>query len=444
MDVAHLREVLEPRIGQPVPLPTSFSEEQDDARVAELLAQPLSTGAAVEVGLRNSPAIAGDLYLLDLSRAALVKAILPPNPEGSIQVMYGEPGELPNLEIEATEDLGELLRLPLRVAEADARLDAARAEAAGRVLDRIAAIRTAWIDHVAAQQTSELYEIAARSAEASAEIARRMHDAGNLSDLQLANERLLAEDAALTRDAAALAVKTTREALAIVLGLVGTDASWSVPGRLPDPEGGPVITPDLEARVVKASLDLAAADSRILAAERGVALAVHEGLLPRLHGGVITERVAGNWEVGPLIEIEIPLFDQGEAEVAIAAAMLRRLRYQRDEIEYRVRAGARAQGAIVKMAADQATRHRDVLLPLHAEVLERTQVRYNSMLLGVYQLLDARRMQVAAGRAYVAALRTFWAACVDLDMLIAGRLPGGNAGISLDVPGAGSGPQRGH
>jgi len=49
------------------------------------------------------------------------------------------------------------------------------------------------------------------------------------------------------------------------------------------------------------------------------------------------------------------------------------------------------------------------------------------MLVGVFRLLDAKRMQVEAEGAYIASLQDYWLARIELDKLLAGRMPDSGA-----------------
>ena len=46
---------------------------------------------------------------------------------------------------------------------------------------------------------------------------------------------------------------------------------------------------------------------------------------------------------------------------------------------------------------------------------------YNGMLVGVYDLLLAKQMQVQTARQYVAANRDFWLAWTDLERAVGGK-----------------------
>ena len=45
------------------------------------------------------------------------------------------------------------------------------------------------------------------------------------------------------------------------------------------------------------------------------------------------------------------------------------------------------------------------------------------MLLGVFELLEAKQNEIDAGRAYVAALTDYWTARAELERAVGGRLP---------------------
>ena len=64
------------------------------------------------------------------------------------------------------------------------------------------------------------------------------------------------------------------------------------------------------------------------------------------------------------------------------------------------------------------------MLPLRAQVVEQTQLEYNAMLIGAFELLQSRQQQVEAGAQYIEAVRDYWLARTALDTLMAGRLRG--------------------
>ena len=74
-----------------------------------------------------------------------------------------------------------------------------------------------------------------------------------------------------------------------------------------------------------------------------------------------------------------------------------------------------------RSAWDIARHHRDEIVPLRKRISEENVLRYNGMLMGVFELLADARAQIAAVNASIDALRDYWLAQVDLDMALIGK-----------------------
>ena len=145
--------------------------------------------------------------------------------------------------------------------------------------------------------------------------------------------------------------------------------------------------------------------------------------MPDLSAGAEAEREDGEWKLGPMVELELPLFYQGQGEVAAAEAQMRREQQRHRQLSMTIRAAARAAASRLVAARERATYIKTVLLPLRARIVDETQLAYNAMSVGVFQLLQSKRDQIHAGRAYVEALRNYWTARAQVDQLLAGRVP---------------------
>ncbi len=157
------------------------------------------------------------------------------------------------------------------------------------------------------------------------------------------------------------------------------------------------------------------------------------GLIPEGGAGVASEReVEGGWSVGPALEIPIPLFDLGQAQLAKA----RTRRLDREErfaaLAVAIRSEVRRAWAGLDVARQRARYHESVMLPLRRTILQQTQLEYNGMVVGVFQLLEAKRGEIEAGLEYVESLRDYWIARVDLERAL---------GTELSVPEASPAPE---
>jgi len=80
-----------------------------------------------------------------------------------------------------------------------------------------------------------------------------------------------------------------------------------------------------------------------------------------------------------------------------------------------------------RAAFDLARHYRDEIVPLRKQISEENMLRYNGMLIGVFELLADAREQVASVNAYIDALRDYWLADADLQMALIGKSAPGSA-----------------
>ena len=94
---------------------------------------------------------------------------------------------------------------------------------------------------------------------------------------------------------------------------------------------------------------------------------------------------------------------------------------RRKLIAVQVRSEARAARARLDAARSAVVQARDVVLPLRQHVVEQTQLEYNGMLVGVFDLLTAKREHLAAIEQYLLLRRNYWLARLTAEQLLAGR-----------------------
>ncbi|MBK8939886.1 MAG: TolC family protein [Polyangiaceae bacterium] len=395
-------------------------DERDQVR-ADLLSRPLTAESAARLALAASPDVDAALAGVGVSRAELVRALRLPNPKGEIGARFGH-GDEPVLEIAATLDLIDLVMLPAREAGASLRLDAAALEAAGALVDVAHGAKIAFYEAQAAAQVLELERTITFAAAQSSDFASRLRGAGNVPELDALLERALFEEARLSLARAEVADAAARERLNAALGLHGAAASsWKLSGRLAEPDTFDATS--LEAKAVGQNLDLAALEKRYGAARSDVDLAWARGLLPEIEAGVQLEREGGEWAIGPVVGVELPLFYQGQGEVAAAEAQMRAAKGAHTGVAVKVRAAARSIAIELTGTRQTAAFYKETLLPLRESIVDATLRKYNAMDTGPAEVLRAKRDQIQAARAYVEVLREYWITRTQADMLLAGRLP---------------------
>ena len=219
--------------------------------------------------------------------------------------------------------------------------------------------RKAYFQAVAAAQLAAMLDQTVDAEKAAAELANEQYRAGTTSRLDQARQHLAYAETYKAAAEARREAVEKREALNRLLRLSGEQTAWSLPDRLPDL---PVERPeysDLEAFAVTNSVNAYAG---------------------RASNAQVTAGVNLRSEVREAYHNMLSTYDVAKFQ-------------------------------------------RDTVVPLTETALSELQLNYNAMLLDVYELLDATREQIEAGKEYVATLAEFWIAEAELTKLLGGRLP---------------------
>ena len=394
--------------------------EHVDTRVAELLGKPLTADAAVQVALFNHRGLQSSFHELGLSEAELVQASRLPNPGFSFAKLKA--GDEREIDRGFHISLARLVTMPWLRDAAARRFEAAQGATAMRVLEHGGATRKAWVQAVAAQEGVRYARQVMRAAEASAELARRMAQVGNFNALQRAREQAFYADAALGVARAEQAERSARERLTRLMGLWGTQTALLLPERLPDLPPQARELPDVERIAIAQRLDVQGARAAVqqLAAQQGLANAavfsegLELGVQRNSYNNALTQR---GWELG----FTLPLLDGGGARRAAAEHGLRQAQLLAEQTAIDARSEVRQAYGAYRSSFDIARHHRDEIVPLRQRIQEENLLRYNGMLIGVFELLADARTQIASVNAAIEAQRDFWLADADLDMALVGK-----------------------
>jgi outer membrane protein, heavy metal efflux system len=403
-----------------------------DAEAAEevrkLLGSPLTADGAVQVALLNNRELQAMYAELGVAQADLVEAGLLANPVFDGAVLFPVAGGLVKAELSVAMSFLDIFYRPLRRRVAAARFEGAKLQVTGAVLDFAATVRTAFYRHQADEQRLELLETIVQALTVAFDVTERLYAAGNITDLDRARERALLEEEKLQLRAGEVAARESRAQLNTPMGLWGEQTAWQIERRLPELPAEPLPVEELERHALGRSLDLASARQRLIAGGEQLGVSRATLLIPESFLGVGAEREEGEWKVGPTLEIPIPLLNQGHGRLGRAAAELRRAEQDYYALGVRVRSTARLVKERVQGAEDRARYSRDIVLPLRERIVRETQLQYNAMQVGVFDLLRAREQQIEAALAYVDTLLDYWLARTDLEQLMSGRIPSGGGG----------------
>jgi outer membrane protein TolC len=409
-------------------------------RVDDLLARPLTADDAVQLALLNNRGLQADFAELGIGEAELVLAGRLPNPGFSFARLRR--GDEVELERGIHFNLARLLAMPMIQQVEQRRFAQTQGRVATAVLALAAQTRKAYFQALAAEETVRYMRQVHQAAEASAELARRMQQIGNFNKLQRAREQLFYADAALNLARAEQAQRSTRERLTRLLGVWGAQTAFRLPERMPDLPKTPEDRPDIERVAMAQRLDVQGARLMAEQTAKNLGLTRTTRFVNVLELGYLNKRsneapTQRGWEIG----LELPLFDWGDARTARAQAVYMQAVDRAAETAINARSEVREAYGNYRSAYDIALHQRDELVPLRKLIAEENVLRYNGMLIGVFELLADARLQIASVNSYIESLRDFWIAQADLEMALIGKpslaAAAGSAMTAADAGGAG-------
>ncbi len=403
----------------------------DDAvarRVRDLLGRDLSIDAALQIALLNNRDLQALYEDLSIAQADLVQAGLLQNPtfSGGVTVPVVGQGFQTGFDVGVAEDFLGVFLLSARKKIAGAELEATKLRVGDAVLRTAFDVQTAYYTLLGAQQILDMRRMVLETGDAAVTLAEMQRSAGNISDLDVVNERTLYEQLRTDVMRSDADVLVAREGLTRLLGLWGVDAAFHVPSRLPDPPPAEALLEHLEALAIARRLDLASAHERTQALSHAAAMAKNYRFIGSATVGVNFERSPEHYSsITPSASLELPIFDTKQAAIARLEALVRQAQAREEALAVGIRSEVRAaRGRLVAMR-DVVDRYAKVVVPLREQAVSLSQERYGAMLLGAYQLLAAKQSEVNAYREFIEALRDYWIARADLERAIGAAIPGG-------------------
>jgi outer membrane protein TolC len=407
-----------------------------------MLEKPLGQSEAVQVALANSPAMQTLIAHYWANAASTAQSGRIANPI----FMFERTRSIDELEIARLFAFGllDLLTLPRRYSVAQQRLAQSQIQLTADVIEQITDIRQAWVRAVAAAQMLVYAEQVNGIAQASAELARRMQSVGNFNKLQRARQQAFYADSATQLANASHLATATRENLVRLLGLTDEQAEkLKVPDRLPELPSAPIDGAAVGALASKDRLDVAMAKRSLDAVtkEQGlefiysftdIELAARKDSIFEVgHGPRSTVR-------GFEVTLRLPIFDWGGMKREAMNAQLLASVNQLESTLRSVGSNLRTSYSSYRTTYDVARHFRDEVVPLRKVIAEENLLRYNGMIIGVFELLADSRDQVGSVIAAINAQQQFWLSEAALQASIAGK-PTLMPSMTMPMPAAGGG-----
>lgn len=430
-------------------------EEIVERKIEELLAGGLTADEAVQVCLLNNPRLQAAFFDVGIARADVVQSGLLSNPSLGVSLRLPSGGGLANLEAGLAQNIVDLWQIPARKRVAERTLDRAVLELARQAGVLATEAKTAYYHAVAADRaqtiTSENLDIVRQLLDLT--LARQEAGVGTGVDVNLSRSEL--RETELVLRSAKLAAFVARSELATLLGLTMSPDNLELTEALPGPPEWTLTVERLLETARAWRLDIKAANQALEAAAANVKLErlrvfpvvelgfeLERGERKRSRGeGRRDEGTKARREdegtdfiIGPSIGLELPIFDQNQAQIAVADYAYFQAAKMLDALVREVTQETRLAHARAQTAWDTARFYRDRLLPLRETNLELARDAYGAGKASFLSVLEAQRTLLEARAGYVGALEASAVALPELERVTGRPIDPGAPGAKADEP----------
>jgi cobalt-zinc-cadmium efflux system outer membrane protein len=415
------------RTGQTIQWPRTTAEsEKVDAAVAQVLKTKLTADIAVQIALLNNRSLRATLEEIGVSRADLLQAGLPRNPQFFSSFRFPDrPPSAANTEFSLGDDFLDLLLLPLKRKLAAVQFEQTKLRVSHETLQLAAEVKGAFYTVQGRQQLLKRLQAIMEVNEAGVDLSTRQHNAGNITDLELANQQASFQQAKLEWGKTQAQLRVDRERLHRLLGLWGMNTQWKVADELPPIPDREIAVDNLESLAIKQRFDLSAARQGVSLVGRALSLRTNTRYLPTaIDVGVDTEREPDRQRVtGPTLAFELPIFDRGQGAIARLQSQYRRAQWRLEALATDIRSEVRQARDNLIAARDLTEFYKTMYLPQRIRIVNETLLQYNAMQKGTFELIAAKERELNAEREYAEAWRDYWIACAELERALGGKLP---------------------
>jgi cobalt-zinc-cadmium efflux system outer membrane protein len=400
------------------------AREQALQEARQLLRKPLTVDAAVQIALLNNRSLQATFEEIGLSTADLIEAATFPNPRFDLAIRFpNKPPSGTYIDYGAAIDFLSIIMIPLKKQVAKVQLEAAALRVADATLELVSQVKSAFYSLQASQQLLRRFQVIVDTNAAGLDLAQRQHEAGNITDLALAQQQASYSRSRLDVASTEAEIRRNRERFNRLLGLWGTDTDWQIAGDLPEVPSSDLPMRALERLAISQRLDLQADYLQVTSQVKNLGLTKSFRLVGALDFGVNSERETDSQtRTGPTFAIELPVFNQGQARIARGEAALRQSQDKFEGLAVDVRSQIRELRDELTSKREIARFYQDELLPGQRQILNQSLMLYNAMEIENFELFSTKAEEARTEREYLEAVRDYWITRAELERAVGGNL----------------------
>jgi cobalt-zinc-cadmium efflux system outer membrane protein len=215
---------------------------------------------------------------------------------------------------------------------------------------------------------------------------------------------------------------------------VSTQEPWTTPDRIPAPLEAEATGPVLIENALEMRADVATARREVAVLEDALHVTRRWRWLGDFEVGYERESESdGSRLSGPTVALEVPLFHQNQGAVLRAQSNLEAARARLEALELGVRNEVALDMERLTAAREITELYRALLVPERAAVVRSTREEFNYMLVGAFELLQARAAEFDTWQRYLEAVRDYWTTRAQLGRSLGLRLSVGTPASTIGV-----------
>ena len=415
-----IRSDIEARIGEEIIWDRNNPSVQ--AAISAMKAEPLTEDNAVRLALLQSPALQAEYKRLRISYADVVQAGLLTNPQLDVTSGFGLDGGATRVGAGLVYNFLEFLTRRGNVEAASYGFEKTKAEIVGAVTKHTIAVRRTYSDYITTRDQLALAEDRAELANTRRLTARRLYaaDEVDVSRVSLEEQAYLNVNSTIEMMKAELI--SARETLRVTIGLKSLD-SIQMPQTMtlrdvpfPTFDVARMLALDWRHDLIAARADMRRLQALVRQQRRGP-------IVNSAAAGVELEREDGENFIGPSVSLQLPVFDQGQAQIARTAAAQEQADYRLEQLELQVLADLRTAIANADAANTVFALQEGQKIPSACTNLQLSEQLFAAGEVDIFDVFDARENLLDARLNLINAGRAFRQATYALNEAIGGEAP---------------------
>jgi outer membrane protein, heavy metal efflux system len=312
----------------------------------------------------------------------------------------------------------------LRAQVAESALAATRLQRDDAIRTLSALVAKAWVDTAVAGALERTAEEAAHSNSETSKLVDLRWHAGDVSEADAARAETAKLEAEQAVDAAKENLAQAKAGLAFLLGerdaVPGFDVESQLPPCVAPADYAALTGPELLERARAGRQDLAAAKEAVSSAELNVALAKRSRIPDVALGASYVEEGSGNEALQPptaalALTVPIPVFYQGQGEVAHAQALLDTQHIALSRLDAQIASDVAQSFAAWQSAQSRVARMESTTLARARRAEELVDYQYRRGAASLLELLDAHRTFTTTQAEYQQNVGDWWSALYQLE-----------------------------